>query len=73
MPTMTLDGRKLVHFAAWKQHTSVYPVPTGDEAFDREIAPYRAAKGTARFPLGAPIPHELIGRLVTLLAARHVM
>ncbi len=64
MPTLTLDGRDLVYFAAWKHHISLYPVPTGDEAFARELAPYRAAKGTVRFPLRKPIPYDLIERLV---------
>jgi uncharacterized protein YdhG (YjbR/CyaY superfamily) len=67
MPTITADGRSLVHFAAWKHHVSVYPVPTGDETFEQEIAPYRAATSTARFPLREPIPYALIERLVALL------
>ena len=67
IPTITLGGRHLVYFAGWKRHISVYPVPAGDEAFERELAPYRAAKGTVRFPLGKPIPHELLARMVTLL------
>jgi uncharacterized protein YdhG (YjbR/CyaY superfamily) len=67
MPTYLLGGQHLVHLAAWKRHLSLYPVPAGDEAFEREIAPYRAARSTARFPLGKPVPYELIGRLVALL------
>jgi uncharacterized protein YdhG (YjbR/CyaY superfamily) len=51
MPTMTLDGRFLVYFAGWKIHIGVYPVPAGDDSFERQIAPYRASKGTLRFPL----------------------
>lgn len=66
MPTFTLDGKYLVHFAAWKNYISLYPTPTGDPAFEQEIAPYRAAKSTVRFPLGKPIPYDLIGRLVSL-------
>ena len=46
IPTITLDGHCVVYFAAWKRHISVYPVPDGDEDFEREIAPFRAAKGT---------------------------
>ena len=66
MPTLTLDGMNLIHFAAWKTYISLYPAPTGDPAFEQEIAPYRAAKSTVRFPLAKPIPYNLIGRLVTL-------
>jgi uncharacterized protein YdhG (YjbR/CyaY superfamily) len=70
MPTFTLDGRHLVHVAAWKQHIGLYPLPSGDEAFERELAPYRAARGTARFPLRQPVPYDLIGRLVALLVVQ---
>jgi len=67
IPTMTLNGRHLVYFAAWKHHISLYPVPAADEAFERELAPYLAGKGTVRLPLHKPIPYDLIERLVTLL------
>ncbi|MEV8148830.1 hypothetical protein AB0O52_11890 [Arthrobacter sp. NPDC080073] len=60
----------MVYFAAWKNHISVYPVPDGDEDFERGIAPYRAAKGTLKFLLGKPIPYELIERVATVLAER---
>jgi uncharacterized protein YdhG (YjbR/CyaY superfamily) len=68
IPAMTLSGRTLVQFAAWKHHISLYPVPDADPAFAAELAPYLAGKGTLRFPLGEPIPEGLIERLVTLLA-----
>jgi uncharacterized protein YdhG (YjbR/CyaY superfamily) len=68
IPAMTLGGKTLVQFAAWKQHVSLYPVPDLDPAFAQELAPYLAGKGTVRFPLRAPIPGGLIERLVTLLA-----
>jgi uncharacterized protein YdhG (YjbR/CyaY superfamily) len=64
IPTITLDGRHLVYFAGWKKHISLYPLPKADEAFEREIAPYKAAKGTLRFPLAEPIPYDLIERVV---------
>ena len=67
MPTITCRGRNVVHFAAWKNHLSIYPVPAGDEAIAREVAPYLSGKGTVRFQLDEPIPYDLIGRLVRLL------
>jgi uncharacterized protein YdhG (YjbR/CyaY superfamily) len=68
MPTFTTGGRRLVHVAAWKQHIAIYPVPTGDDTFERDIAPYRAARSTARFPMRRPLPHSLVERIVRLLA-----
>ena len=70
IPTFTLDGSAFVYFAGWKHHVAVYPIPSGDEAFERELAPYRAAKGTLKFPLKQPIPFDLIERVAALLAAQ---
>jgi uncharacterized protein YdhG (YjbR/CyaY superfamily) len=72
IPTVTLNGRYLVYFAAWKHHIGLYPIPVADEAFEQELAPYRAAKGTVRFPLREPIPYEVIERLAALLVKQRV-
>ena len=70
IPTFKLDGRAVVYFAGWKHHVSVYPIPETDEDLERDLAPFRAAKGTLKFPLDQPIPYELIGRAAGLLAAQ---
>ncbi len=67
IPTFTLGDRYLVYFAGWKHHISVYPVPTGDATFEREIEPFRAGKGTLKFPLAQPIPYGLVERVAALL------
>jgi uncharacterized protein YdhG (YjbR/CyaY superfamily) len=72
IPTITLNGKYLVYFAAWKHHIGLYPIPTADEAFEQELAPYRAAKGTLRFPLRKPIPYDLIERLAARLVKQRV-
>jgi uncharacterized protein YdhG (YjbR/CyaY superfamily) len=64
MPTITLQGRSLVHFAGWRHHIGLYPIPAGDAKFEQDIAPYRD-KATARFPLDKPVPYDLIERLVS--------
>jgi uncharacterized protein YdhG (YjbR/CyaY superfamily) len=54
----------LLYFAGWKQHYSIYPA--GDRlmaAFKGELEPYRASKGTLRFPLSEPVPVKLIERI----------
>lgn len=63
IPTFTLNGN-LIHFAAFKNHIGLYPAPRAIEVFKEELAGYEGAKGTVRFPLGEPIPFDLIRRIV---------
>jgi uncharacterized protein YdhG (YjbR/CyaY superfamily) len=67
MPTFTLDGRPLVHVAAWKRHIGLYPLPPLDGALAQEVAPYRAATDTMRLPLGREIPDGLVERVVGVM------
>lgn len=59
-----LNGKNLIHFAGWKKHVSLYPVPTGDEAFNQEISSYADGKGTIKFMLDKPLPIKLIRQVV---------
>jgi uncharacterized protein YdhG (YjbR/CyaY superfamily) len=54
-----LNGKNIIHFAGWKKHVSLYPVPAGDEAFEEEVSKYVDGKGTVKFPLDEPMPDEL--------------
>jgi uncharacterized protein YdhG (YjbR/CyaY superfamily) len=63
MPTFVLNGN-LVHFAAFKNHIGFYPVPSGIEAFKKELSMYKGAKGSVQFPLDKPIPLSLISKIV---------
>jgi uncharacterized protein YdhG (YjbR/CyaY superfamily) len=63
MPTFKLHGN-LMHFAAFKNHIGFYPAPSGIEEFEKELAPYRASKGSIRFPLSKPIPFDLVSKIV---------
>jgi uncharacterized protein YdhG (YjbR/CyaY superfamily) len=64
IPTFDLMGKHLVHFAGYERHVGLYPAPSGLAAFDEELAPYKRGKGSVRFPLGEPLPAELIRRIV---------
>jgi uncharacterized protein YdhG (YjbR/CyaY superfamily) len=61
-----LNGMNLIHFAGWKKHVSLYPVPAGSEAFERQAESYVDGKGTLKFPLDEPLPVKLIERVVKL-------
>jgi uncharacterized protein YdhG (YjbR/CyaY superfamily) len=72
IPTITLDGTYLVFFAGWKNHISLYPIPTDDEALERKLAPYQSGKGTLKFPLDKSIPYDLIERVVKSLVQQRL-
>jgi uncharacterized protein YdhG (YjbR/CyaY superfamily) len=63
MPTFTLGGRNLVHFAGHQHHIGFYPTPSGIEQFQKELSVYENAKGSVQFPINRPIPYALIGRV----------
>ena len=60
------NGKNIIHFAGWKKYVSLYPVPAGSEAFERQIAKYVDGKGTVKFALDEPLPIKLIERVVKL-------
>ncbi|MGI0024288.1 MAG: iron chaperone [Nitrososphaera sp.] len=60
MPTFKLNGKNLVHFAAFKNHIGFYPIPSGIEAFKKELSPYKQGKGSVQFPIDRPIPYDLV-------------
>ncbi len=71
IPTFDLNGHHLVHFAGYAKHIGFYPVPSAMEAFREELAPYRSGKGSAQFPLGLPLPADLIRRIVAFRVAEN--
>jgi uncharacterized protein YdhG (YjbR/CyaY superfamily) len=71
MPTFALHGN-LVHFAAFKNHIGFYPAPSGIEAFKEELSQYKGAKGSVQFPIGKPMPYELISRIVKFRVAENI-
>ena len=72
MPTFTLNGGNLVHFAAFKNHIGFYPTPSGIEAFQKELSVYKGAKGSVQFPIDKPMPLKLISRIVKFRVAENI-
>jgi uncharacterized protein YdhG (YjbR/CyaY superfamily) len=70
MPTFALHGN-LVHFAARKQHIGFYPTSSGITAFEAALAPYEKSKGAVQFPLGQPLPLDLIGQITRFRVAEN--
>ncbi len=64
-----LNGKNLVHFAAWKKHIAMYPIPSGSDTFNKQLSQYMDGKGTLKFPLDKPLPLKLITKIVKLRIA----
>ena len=69
MPTLTLGGRPVLSYGAWKEHLGLYPVPQSDSQLEEAVAPYRSTKDTLRFRYRDPIPYDLIARIAAARAA----
>lgn len=71
MPSFVLNGN-LIHFAAYKKHIGLYPVPRAADEFKAELETYGGEKSTAQFQLNKPIPLDLITRIVKYNVERNL-
>lgn len=63
MPAYKYHGM-LLYFASHTNHVGLYIMPSGTEAFRKELAKYKTHKATAQFPLDKPLPLALIKKIV---------
>lgn len=61
-------GKVFLYCAAFKQHIGVFPPVRGDARLKKALEPYANAKGNLAFPLEAPLPLPLIGKVAKALA-----
>lgn len=56
-----LDGKNLIFFSGYKNHTAIYPRP---KTLKAELAHFKGGKGTIQFPLAEKLPLTLIKQVV---------
>ena len=54
----------VVYFAAFKNHIGFYALPSGNEAFRKELSAFKTGRGSIQFPLDKPMPLDLIRQIV---------
>ena len=59
----------LVWYAAFSNHTSLFPTASVIKAFEDELQSFSTSKGTVHFPLDKPLPVTLIKKMVKLRVA----
>ena len=64
MPSYSLNGKFLVHFAGFKKHIGFYISLEELTPFKEKLAGYKTSKGTIQFPLNKPLPVELIREII---------
>lgn len=61
---LKLHGRYFIYFGGFKNHTSLFPFPSGVESFQKAAEDFKTAKGTLQFQNDKPLPVALIMKVV---------
>lgn len=64
IPTLRLNGKNIVHLAAYKNHTGFYPGAACMKAFSGKLSSFKTGPGSVQFPHSVPLPEELIQKMV---------
>jgi uncharacterized protein YdhG (YjbR/CyaY superfamily) len=63
MPAFKYEG-KLVWYAAFSKHCSLFPSAAAIEAFREELKGFTISKGTIQFAIDKPLPTALVQKIV---------
>lgn len=64
MPTFKYKGKNLIHFAAFKDHMSIFPTPGSIEAVGNQLDSFKKAKGTIQFTEDNLVPEPVIKNML---------
>ncbi|HET6967559.1 MAG TPA: DUF1801 domain-containing protein [Ornithinibacter sp.] len=73
MPTFVVDGSRLLHASAWKEHLSIYPLPDEGDLDPQALAELEAhssGASTLKLPYREPFPTDLVDAVVRAHVAR---
>lgn len=63
IPTFVQNGN-IIHYAGYKHHVGLYPGAGCIAHFHEQLSAYNVSKGTVQFKLDAPLPWDLIEKMV---------
>jgi len=69
VPAVMVGKRYGLHFAGWKRHVALYPVPVFEEPLESRVSPYRSGKDSVRFPHSKDVPYDVVGDVCDQLVA----
>ncbi len=68
MPAVMVGKRYGLHFAGWKRHVALYPVPAFEGPLEERLKPFRSGKDTVRFLHSKDLPYDLVAEVCDRLA-----
>ena len=67
MPTFKYHGKTVAHFAAFKNHCSLFPASgTVFEKLENELKSFRTSKGTVQFTPDNELPESLVRKILEI-------
>jgi len=68
MPAVMMGTRYGLHYAGWKKHVALYPVPVFAEPLESAVAPYRSGKDSVTFRNNQDLPYDLVERICVAIS-----
>ena len=65
VPTVLKDGHTILHFGAYKEFISIYPLGhVLIEKYESELKDYKTSRGTIQFQNNQALPKEIIKNII---------